>query len=167
MRVDPDTQSEEAALDDMRVVVVDSRHERRQVIRRLLEHCFEPAEIAEADSREAAIELVSRCRPEVVVLEIAMPVKEGLDTITALRLMSPPPRIVVCSFQRDTLTVHAARDRGADAYVPKPASTADLRAALGVPLVTPAIRHRPPNERPVSPSPRRNPGPAIGTGAGT
>jgi DNA-binding NarL/FixJ family response regulator len=138
MRVDQEMQSEEAELDDVRVVAVDSRNERRQVIRRLLEHCFEPAEIAEADSREAAIELVGRCRPEVVVLEIAMPIKEGLDTITALRLMSPPPRIVVCSFHRDAVTVQAALDRGADAYVPKPASTADLRAAFGVPLATSA-----------------------------
>jgi DNA-binding NarL/FixJ family response regulator len=156
----------EAELSDVRVVAVDSRPERRHVIRRLLEHCFEPAEIGEADSREAAIEVVGRCRPDVVVLEIAMPVHEGLSTITALQLMSPPPRIVVCSFRHDAITVQAALDRGADAYVTKPAGTADLRAALGVPLAR-AVRHRPPNERPVSPSPLRNPGPAIGTSATT
>lgn len=154
-------------LDDVRAVVVDSRSERRHVIRRLLEHCFEPREIAEADSCETAIELVDRCRPEVVVLEVAMPLEEGLDTITALRLMSPPPRIVVCSFHHDKVTVQAALDRGADAYVAKPAGTADLRAALGLPLAARAVRHRPPNERPVSPSPLRNPGPTIGTGATT
>jgi DNA-binding NarL/FixJ family response regulator len=124
----------ELELDDVRVVAIDSRSERRHVIRRLLEHCFEPGQIAEADSRETAIELVGRCRPEVVVLEVAMPLEEGLDTITALRLMSPPPRIVVCSFRRDAGTVQAALDRGADAYVTKPASSAELRAALGAPL---------------------------------
>ncbi len=133
MRVDQEVRSE-AELDDVRVVAVDSRTERRLVIRRLLEHCFEPEEIGEADSREAAIELVGRCRPDVVVLEIAMPLAEGLDTITALRLMSPPPRIVVCSFHHDALTVQTALDQGADAYVTKPVGSADLRAALGVPL---------------------------------
>jgi two-component system, NarL family, response regulator FusR len=133
MQVDQEVRSE-AGLDNMRVVAVDSRSERRHVIRRLLELCFEPAEIGEADSRETAIELVGRCRPEVVVLEIAMPLQEGLDTITALRLMSPPPRIVVCSFHHDAVTVEAALDRGADAYVTKPAGSAELRAALGVPL---------------------------------
>ena len=123
-----------ANLDDIRVVTVDSRKERRHVMRRLLELCVDQAEIGEADSREAAIELVGRCRPEVVVLEIAMPLHEGLDTITALRLMSPPPRIVVCSFHHDSVTVQAAVDRGADAYLTKPASSAELRAALGVPF---------------------------------
>ena len=73
-----------ANLDDIRVVTVDSRNERRHVMRRLLELCVDQAEIGEADSREAAVELVGRCRPEVVVLEIAMPLDEGLGTITAL-----------------------------------------------------------------------------------
>lgn len=133
MRVDQEVRSD-AEMDDVRVVAVDSRNERRHVMRRLLELCVEESEIGEADSREAAIELVGRCRPEVVVLEIAMPLQEGLDTITALRLMSPPPRIVVCSFHRDAVTVQAALDRGADAYVTKPAGSAELRAALELPL---------------------------------
>jgi DNA-binding NarL/FixJ family response regulator len=138
MRVEEDVQGKEE-LDGVRVVAVDSRGERRQVIRRLLEHSFQPAEIAEADSREAAVELVRRCHPEVVVLEIAMPLEEGLDTITALRRISPPPRIVVCSFHRDAVTVQAARDRGADAYVTKPAGSAELRAALRAPMPLSAV----------------------------
>ena len=171
MRVDQEVQSlgelGEPELNDVRVVAVDSRSERRHVIRRLLEHSFQPAEIAEADSREAAVELVGRYHPDLVVLEIAMPLEEGLDTITALRLMSPRPRIVVCSFRHDAVTVRAALDRGADAYVTKPAGSAELRAALGVPLAARAVRHRPPNERPVSPSPLHTPGPPSETEATT
>lgn len=138
MRVDEEVRST-AERSEVRVVAVDSRGERRHVMRRLLEHSFQPAEIAEADSREAAIEVVGRCRPEVVVLEIAMPLEEGLDTITALRLISPPPRIVVCSFRHDAVTVQAARDRGADAFVTKPAGSAELRAALRAPTPQHAV----------------------------
>ena len=145
--------ADEAGLDDVRVVAVDSRSERRQVIRQLLEHSIKPGEIAEADSRATAVALVERCRPDLVVLEIQMPLQEGLDLITELALMSPRPRIVVCSFHRDDATVGDAVDRGADAYVTKPASVAQLRAALGPLAAERAIRHRPPNERPVSPSP--------------
>ena len=133
MRADEEVRSE-AELNDVRVVAVDSRNERRHVMLGLLKLCVADAEIGEADSREAAIELVGRCRPDVVVLEIAMPLQEGLDTITALRLLSPPPRIVVCSFHHDADTVQAALDRGADAYVTKPAGSVELRAAMGVPL---------------------------------
>jgi DNA-binding NarL/FixJ family response regulator len=158
MHDDQDVQSE-AGLGDVRVVAVDSRAQRRQVMRQLLEHSFEPAEIAEADSRAAAIELVGRYRPDVVVIEIQMPTEVGLDTIDALGRMSPRPRIVVCSFRHDAATVAAALDRGADTYLAKPAGSAELRAALVVPPR--AVRHRPPNERPVSPSQLRNPAPAV------
>jgi DNA-binding NarL/FixJ family response regulator len=142
----------ETGLDDVRVVAVDSRHERRQVMRQLLERTFEPGEIAEADSRPAAVELVGRCHPDLVVVEIQMPLQEGLDTITEIAGMTPRPRIVVCSFHKDPATVKAARELGADAYVAKPAGSAELRAALGAPLPERPVRHRPPNERPTSPS---------------
>ena len=153
MRVIEDVVSTDAGPEDVRVVAVDIRNERRRVIRQLLEHSFRPGQIAEADSRAAAVELVDRCQPDLVVLEIQMPLEEGLDTITALRLMSPRPRIVVCSFHRDAATIQSALDRGADAYVTKPASSAELRAALGPLGAERAVRHRPPNERPVSPPP--------------
>jgi DNA-binding NarL/FixJ family response regulator len=164
MREDQDVHGE-ADLGDVRVVAVDSRSERRHVIRRLLEHSFEPAEIAEADSRESAIEVVGRCRPDAVVLEIQMPLEVGLDTIDTLGRMSPRPRLVVCSFRHDAATVTAALDRGADAYVAKPAGVAELRAALALAPAKRAVRHRPPNERPVSPSPLCNPEPAVETAA--
>ena len=148
---DQDVQGE-ADMGDVRVVAIDSRGQRRQMMRKMLEHSFEPAEIAEADSQAAAIELVGQCQPEVVVLEIQMPLEVGLDTIDAIGRMSPRPRIVVCSFHHDAATVAAAVDRGADAYLAKPMGTAEFRAALvGAPAES-AVRHRPPNERPVSPS---------------
>ena len=156
-------EDEEGHRDGVCVVAVDSRSERRQVIRRLLEHSFEPSEIAEADNRGAAIELVGRCRPDAVVLEIQMPLEIGLDTIDGLGRMSPRPRIVVCSFLQDAATVAAALDRGADAYVAKPCGSAELRAALVVAPAERAVRHRPPNERPVSPVPPRHPEPAVET----
>jgi DNA-binding NarL/FixJ family response regulator len=98
-----------------------------------------------------------------VVVEIQMPLEVGLDTIDDLGRMSPRPRIVVCSFLHDAATVAAALDRGADVYVAKPVGSADLRAALLVAPAERAVRHRPPNERPVSPSPHRNPEPAVET----
>jgi two-component system response regulator DegU len=129
----PDVASADASaegLTEVRVVAVDTRSPRRQLIRRLLERFVAPAEIAEADSKKEAIELVDRFHPDLVVLEIQMPLEEGLDTITALRLISPPPRIVVCSFHRDAATIQGALDRGADAYLTKPVNLADLKPFL-------------------------------------
>ena len=162
---DQDLSTTEVVPEDVRVVAVDSRSERRQVTRRLLERSFRPTEIAEADSQAAAVELVDRCHPDVVVLEIQMPLEEGLDTIAALRRLSPRPRIVVCSFHRDAATIQGALDRGADAYLTKPASSAELRTALGPVPAERAVRHRPPHERPMSPSPSASPSAPVRTGS--
>lgn len=150
---DEDVVATQAEPESVCVVAVDSRSERRGVIRNLLERSFEPGEIAEADSKAAAVELVERCRPDLVLLEIQMPLEEGLDTIEAVRLISPRPRIVVCSFRQDAATIQGALDRGADAYLAKPTSPSALRAAFGPLPAEHAARRRPPNERPVSPAP--------------
>ena len=149
----PEVVTADAAPQDVRVVAVDTRSERRGVTRQLLERSFKPSEIAEADSRAMAVELVGRCHPAVVVVEIQMPVAEGLGTIAEIGRMSPRPRIVVCSFRRDAATIQDALDHGADHYLTKPASSADLCAALGPAPAGHASRHRPPTERPVSPPP--------------
>lgn len=143
----------QTGLDDVRVVAVDSRSERRLVMRRLLEHSFKPEEIAEADSRQSAVELVEACHPDLAVIEIQMPLEEGLRTISALACLTPRPRLVVCSFHRDATTMASALERGADAYLTKPAGLLDLRTACGLPLPERNVRHRPPNERPTSPAP--------------
>ena len=150
---------DEVCLDDVRVVAVDSRKERRQVMRQLLERSFAPAEIAEADSRVTAVELVSRFHPDLVVLEIQMPLQAGLDTIADLSRMSPRPRIVVCSFRHDAPTVVAALERGADAYLAKPAGSVDFRTALGAPFPERGVRHRPPQRAPGVPVAVPQPGP--------
>lgn len=115
----------------MHAVVVDTRSERRRLTRNLLESCAPPLEIEEADSRVAVLELVDRLDPELVVLEIQMPLEEGLETIGALRRISPDLRLVVCSFHSDPGTISDAVERGADAYLVKPVSSTDMRAALG------------------------------------
>lgn len=115
---------------DVRVVAVDNRSERRQLTRLLLERSFRPDEIAEADSKDSAVDLVRRLHPGLVVLEIQMPLQEGLATISALRRLSPSPRIVVCSFLRDKDTIQRVLDQGADAYLTKPVSSAVLEASL-------------------------------------
>ena len=163
------TVDREADLNDVRVLAVDSRPGRRGLIRQLLEQSFEPAQIAEADSGESAIEFVGRYRPDVVVVEIQMPLEVGLDTVDALGRMSPRPRLVVCSFRNDAATVAAALDRGADAYVAKPAGVAELRAALGSSPERPVrpVRHGRPDERPVSRPPRRRREPTGPTSTST
>lgn len=115
---------------ETRVVVIDGRHARRQLMNYVLEQAGDVTLVGYADGPVSAVEAVERLRANTVVLEIQLPITQGLDTISALRDDFPTLRIIVCSFHADAATKRAAMDRGADAYLLKPLSLRDLRAAL-------------------------------------
>lgn len=112
------------------MVVVDGRHDRRQLMTYVLEQAGDVNVVGYADGPVSAVEAVGRLRANIVVLEILLPVSQGLDTISALRDDFPALAIIVCSFHASTATKRAALDRGADAYLAKPLSVRDLRAVL-------------------------------------
>lgn len=116
--------------DQLRVVVVDSRHERRQLMSHVVEQADDVVVVGFADGPVSAVAAVERSRADAVILEIQLPVAQGLDTISALRDDFPELVIIVCSFRADATTRREALDRGADSYLAKPLSLRDIRAAL-------------------------------------
>jgi CheY-like chemotaxis protein len=135
----------------LRVVLVDNRPERRALVRQLVAGTGLAApDIAEAADANQAIGLLDRGDHDVAVVEIQIPVSEGLETIAALRNRASELRIVVCSFHRDPATKALALAHGADAYLDKPVGSLSLKTLLeelcsSVPAVTgPAHRPRPP-----------------------
>jgi DNA-binding NarL/FixJ family response regulator len=87
-------------------------------------------DVGEAGSSAEAVDLLDRSDRDVAVVEIQMPVPEGLETIAALRRRSSDLRIVVCSFQCDAATKEQALAQGADTYVDKPVNAEALAAVL-------------------------------------
>lgn len=115
----------------MRVMLVDVRPERRELIRHLVEGTgLTGLDVGEASSGAEAIELLDRAERDVAVVEIQMPVPEGLETIAALRRASSDLRIVVCSFHRDPATKELALGQGADVYLDKPVNSEALKSVL-------------------------------------
>jgi CheY-like chemotaxis protein len=115
----------------LRVVLIDVRAERRQLMRRVVEGTETGAiVVAEADSGASALELVGQEHADAVVLDIQMPVQQGLEAIAALRAEYADLAIVVCSFHLDKHTRAEALEAGAGAYLAKPISPRELNAAL-------------------------------------
>jgi DNA-binding NarL/FixJ family response regulator len=120
-----------ARLADIRVVVIDDKLDRRQLMRQVVEvSADEVAVVGFAESAPTAVEAVDRLDANAVLVEIQIPVSEGLAVISALRDGRPDLRIIVCSFLDDSTTKEAAIAHGADAYVTKPVSSRDLRRLL-------------------------------------
>jgi DNA-binding NarL/FixJ family response regulator len=112
------------------VVLVDVRSERLAVMRTLLDGTGLVSVVGEADTQERALEEIARCRADVVVVEIQMPVDAGLATVAALRQRFPDLRIVVCSFHLGAETQRLALENGADTYLAKPVDIAALGRLL-------------------------------------
>lgn len=115
---------------EVRVVVVDGRHDRRELMSYVLQQAENVVVAGYADGPVSAVEAVERLRANAVVLELKLPVIEALDTISVLRDDYPALAIIACSFHANAATTKAALDRGADAYLAKPFSVRDLRAVL-------------------------------------
>ena len=114
-----------------RVVLVDSRHERQAIMRVMVEAALgDGAVVAEAASAAEASQAIERYDADVAVVEIQLPLAEGLAAVASLREGHPALVIVVCTFHRSPAFEQAALDAGADAYLPKPVSPVDLRATV-------------------------------------
>ena len=112
-------------------MLVDARPERRELIRHLIEGTgLAGLDVGEAGSGAEAVELLDRSDRDVAVVEIQMPVSEGLEAIAALRRRSSDLRIVVCSFHGDAATKELALGGGADVYLDKPVSSESLKGVL-------------------------------------
>lgn len=114
-----------------RVVLVDARDERRQLMRLMVEGDPEKAVlVGEAASRADALAVVEQEQADAVLLDIKMPIREGLATVAALRERYPKLGIVVCSFDLDRATSQQVLDLGADSWLRKPVSRREVHTAL-------------------------------------
>lgn len=115
---------------EVRVVVVDGRHDRRQLLTYILQQAENVAVVGSADGPLSAVEAVGRLGANAAVLDVQLPALQGLDTISVLRDGYPSLAIIACSFDAGAATAKAALERGADAHLAKPFSVRDLRDAL-------------------------------------
>lgn len=109
-----------------RIVLIDPRSERGAVTRLLIRGCPTLAVVGLAADLGAAAVQIRAEHADAALVEIQMPVTEGLAAIAALREGFPELRIVVCSFRDDAATRAAAQEAGADGYLKKPLEVSAL-----------------------------------------
>jgi DNA-binding NarL/FixJ family response regulator len=109
-----------------RIVLIDPRPERRAITSMFVERSAALTVVGLAAGFADAEALIRAEHADAAVVEIQMPVAEGLAAIAAVRNAFPGLRIVVCSFRDDVATRDAARALGADGYLIKPLEVSAL-----------------------------------------
>ncbi len=87
--------------------------------------------VGEAPNGQVAVELTESLSPDLVIMDIKMPVRDGIDAATEIAEKRLAPVVMLTAFsQRDF--IDKARDAGAMAYLVKPFTKADLVPAIEV-----------------------------------
>ncbi|MCI4010453.1 response regulator [Brevibacterium sp. ZH18] len=89
--------------------------------------------VGEAADGESAIRLAEELRPDLVVMDIKMPILDGISAAERIAKARIAPVVLLTAFSQKEL-VERARDAGAMAYVVKPFTSADLLPALEIAL---------------------------------
>lgn len=126
------------------VLLADDHALVRRGFRRLLEDDPSIAVVGEASNGEDAIRLAGELKPDVVVMDVAMPGVNGLAATRAILAQAPGARILVLSMHSEATLVRQALEAGARGYILKNALDLDLAAAVkrvaaGETVVDPAV----------------------------
>ncbi|TAN21973.1 MAG: response regulator transcription factor [Acidobacteria bacterium] len=127
----------------IRLLLADDHEIVRQSLRLLLEHeGFQV--LAEASDGHTAVKLATTCHPQVAVLDLNMPLLNGLDAAREIVRQAPNTRCVLLTMHSDERYVLEALQAGISGYVLKSKSSADLvrainEAASGSMFLSPAV----------------------------
>lgn len=114
----------------MQVVLADDHTLVRAGFRRLLE-AFEGVEVvAEADNGLQVLDLVALHRPDVLILDVSMPGKNGLEVTGEVKEAYPEVGVLICSMHATLQYVKHALSVGASGFMVKDCAPAELQMAL-------------------------------------
>ncbi|MEJ2148072.1 MAG: response regulator [Chloroflexota bacterium] len=116
--------------DKIKVLIVDDNDETRDGTQRLLEYEDNIEILGFAENGMVAIEQVKELNPDVVLMDINMPVMDGLTATQRLQREAPRARVIIVSVQDDAHYLKEAFRAGAVDFVSKPITSSELAQAI-------------------------------------
>lgn len=112
----------------LRIIVADDERDTRQFFEELLPHLGHEV-VAVAENGEELVEHCRRLRPDLIITDIKMPGKDGIEAAAEVNREGPVPVILVTGHHEGELLARAGSDY-IMAYLSKPAKRVDLEAAI-------------------------------------
>ena len=96
--------------------------------------------VGETTNDHKAIELTQQMKPDVVVMQVQIPLERARHSLEQMRAVSPPPKVVICTMFEDPSHLRRFLDLGVKAYLVKSISEEDLSERSGPRSLTPMGR---------------------------
>lgn len=117
-------------MNPLRIVIADDEPIIRMDLRRTLENMGHVV-TGEAGDGKQAVEMTRESKPDVVILDIKMPVMDGIDAAKLISTEGIAPVLLLTAYSQKDL-VERARDAGVFAYLVKPFKENDLMPAIEI-----------------------------------
>jgi DNA-binding NarL/FixJ family response regulator len=114
----------------IRVMVVDDQALVREGLMTLLGAAGDVTPVAAASDGEEAVRLAARHRPDVVLMDLRMPVLDGVEATRQIRSALPDTEVVVLTTHADEASILDALRAGARGYLTKDAGIAEISRAV-------------------------------------
>ena len=114
----------------VRILLADDHEVVRQGLRTILKARPDWEIVGEAENGQQAIDCVRELRPDVVILDITMPILSGLEATQAIGNLRAGTHVLIFTMHDSKSLVKAVRKAGADGYVLKSRAARDLIRAV-------------------------------------
>jgi len=114
----------------VRVMLTDDHPLMREGIRQLLEFDGTIEIVAEAGNGEECISKLIEVKPQVLLLDINMPVKNGLEVLEEIRMKNIPVKVLILTVHDEIEYLLKAVDIGVDGFLLKDAESSELKEAI-------------------------------------
>jgi two-component system, NarL family, response regulator NreC len=115
---------------EIRLVLADDHSIVRKGLRSVLEADPDMHVVGEAATGLEAVDVCQRVRPDAAIVDIAMPLLNGIDAISQIQKVSPGTQVVVLSMHSDESYILRALGAGAKGYLLKDNAEDDVRPAV-------------------------------------
>lgn len=114
----------------IKIIIVDDHDIIRQGLKRILSFEEDFYVIGEAENGEKAIEIIKSNEPEVLIVDLNMPVINGIDVLKSIKNSKIDIKVIMLTVENDSKTIHKAIEIGADGYMLKDSAGTDIVEAV-------------------------------------
>ena len=115
---------------EIRIVIADDHPIFRKGLRSTIESDPRLKVVAEAEDGGIALEQIQNLRPDIAILDMVMPNKDGFEVLQEIQEKKLPVAVIFLTMHKDERFFNAALDRGARAYVLKDSAVNDIIASI-------------------------------------